>query len=150
MSILLRNRLALFVITICAAGYWMHIVAASRPTVQFSAVAAATYVENDLCKNRITSPASKPGKWGIGSTLPLYVCAQVRGTKDWRKVTGGKIKVVNVTGKASLTLGPPPNASMFSDAQAHCRALRTGLVRLEATFKGMKGSGHLEIVADDY
>ena len=94
-------------------------------------------------------PASKPGEWGIGSTLPLYVCAQVRGTKNWRKVTGGKIKVVNVTGKASLTLGPPPNASMFSDAQAHCRALKTGLVRFEVTFEGVKGSGHLEIVADD-
>ena len=147
MSILLRNRLALFVIAICATGYWSHIVAASRPTMQFSAVAAAAYVE---CKNRITSPASKPGEWGIGSTLPLYVCAQVRGTKDWRKVTGGKIKVVNVTGKASLTPGPPPNASMFRDAQAHCRALKTGLVRFETTFKGMKGSGHLEIVADDY
>ena len=149
MSILLRNRLALFVITICAAGYWMHIVAAS-PTVQFSAVAASTYVENDLCKNRITFPSSKPGEWGIGSTLPLYVCAKVRGTKNWLKVTGGKIKVVNVTGKASLTPGPPPNASMFRDAQAYCRALKTGMVRFETTFKGMKGSGHLEIVTDDY
>ena len=78
MSILLRSRLALFVITICAAGYWTHIVAASRPTMQFSAVAAATYVENDLCKNRITSPASKPVKWGIGcpasTTLPVSCC----------------------------------------------------------------------------
>ena len=120
------------------AGYWTHIVAASTPHYAI------------LCRcsgsNRITSP----GEWGIGSTLPLYVCAQVRGTKNWRKVTGGKIKVVNVTGKASLTLGPPPNASMFRDAQAHCRALKTGLVRFETTFKGMKGSGHLEIVADDY
>ena len=148
MSILIRNRLALFVITICAAGYWMHIVAASSPTMQFSAVAAATYVENDMCKNRITFPSSKPGKWGIGSRLPLYVCAQVRGTKNWRKVTGGKIKIVNVTGKASLTLGPPPNASMFRDAQAYGRALKTGLVRLEATFEDMKGAGHLKIVAD--
>ena len=79
MSILLRSRLALFVITICAAGYWTHIVAASRPTMQFSAVAAATYVENDLCKNRITSPASKPVKWGIGcpasTTLPVRVAS---------------------------------------------------------------------------
>ena len=72
-------RLALFVVTIGAAGYWMHYASASRSTLHFSAVAAAMNVTNDLCKGRITFPASKPGEWGIGTRLPLYVCAQVRG-----------------------------------------------------------------------
>ena len=135
MSILLKNCLALFVITICAAGYWMHIVGGLTPTMQFSAVAVATYVENDLCKNRITSPASKPGKWGIGSRLPLYVCAQGTWHEELAQSNRRKIKIVNVTGKASLTLGPPPNASMFRDAHSYGRALKTGLVRVEGRSK---------------
>ena len=69
------------------------------------------------------------------------------GVKQPFRKTCVRVKKVKKCAKLET---PPPNASAFRDAHAHGRALKAGLVRLETTFKGMEGSGHLEIVADDY
>ena len=113
---------------------------------EYSAVAVAFMPD---CTGRLTTPIEKPLLLSMRTRMTaLYVCAQLKGTGNWTRVSG-KLRVENVTGQARLVSAPPPNASMFKDADASIRPIGLGVVRVVATFADMSGGGHLEI-SEDY